>query len=167
MYCEFHDNFGYTYVSRNAGVEINIDDLLTSNKHIKVRHVLRNGTQIETVLKNIELYKDRSIRNLLIQIVRHYYYVYFHSLFLYLWLIIFSMILNKFYFYGNKPNFYLMQFVIFCNWNLNAWLLSTDRSNICFLVQHMLALHQHIVFMHEMRVRWTWQQIVDRSPPSP
>lgn len=71
------------------------------------------------------------------------------------------MILNIFYFYGNKPNFYLMQFVIFSNWNLNAWLLSTDRSIICFLVHHMLALHQYIVFMHEMRVRWTWQQIVD------
>lgn len=61
MYCEFHDNFGYTYVSRNAGVEINIDDLLTSKEHIKVRHVLRNGTQIETVLENIELYKDLSL----------------------------------------------------------------------------------------------------------
>lgn len=57
MYCEFHDKFGYTFVSRYADVEINIDDLLTSNKHIKVRHVLRNGTEIETVLENIKLYK--------------------------------------------------------------------------------------------------------------
>lgn len=57
MYCEFHDKFGYTFVSRYADVEINIDELLTSNEHIKVRHVLRNGTEIETVLKNIEFYK--------------------------------------------------------------------------------------------------------------
>lgn len=63
MYCEFHDKFGYTYVSRSrhADVEIKIDDLLTSNKHVKVRHVLPNGNQIESVLENIELYKNLSL----------------------------------------------------------------------------------------------------------
>lgn len=61
VYCEFHDRFGYTYVSRYAGVRINIDDLLTSKEHVKVRHVLQNGTQIETVLENIELYKNLSL----------------------------------------------------------------------------------------------------------
>lgn len=63
MYCEFHDKFGYTYVSRSrhADVEIKINDLLTSNKHVKVRHVLPNGTQIESVLENIKLYKNISL----------------------------------------------------------------------------------------------------------
>ncbi|XP_062578230.1 uncharacterized protein LOC134240145 [Saccostrea cucullata] len=61
VFCEFHDTFGYTYISRNTTVEINIDDLLSTKKHVKIRKVQDDGSQIETVLRNIEQYKNLSL----------------------------------------------------------------------------------------------------------
>lgn len=61
VYCEFHNNFGYTYVSKNTGVEVNINDLFTTKAHVKVRHVKANGVQAETIMENISNYPKQPV----------------------------------------------------------------------------------------------------------
>lgn len=36
VYCEFYDKFGYIYIFRYVGVEVNIDDFLIFKKYVKV-----------------------------------------------------------------------------------------------------------------------------------
>ncbi|KAK3108765.1 hypothetical protein FSP39_015175 [Pinctada imbricata] len=58
VYCEFHKDYGYTYVSRTAGrVEININDLYTTKEHVKVRIQKFDLNQAEVILENLSRYK--------------------------------------------------------------------------------------------------------------
>lgn len=61
VYCEFHSKFGYTYISKNSLLKIDMNDLFTTTEHVKIRHVKADGVQTETVLENIERYKNISL----------------------------------------------------------------------------------------------------------
>ncbi|KAK3086303.1 hypothetical protein FSP39_016575, partial [Pinctada imbricata] len=59
VYCEFYNNYGYTYVSRTTNVEINIDDLYTTRDHVKIRIQRNDRTQAETTVENLARYKTQ------------------------------------------------------------------------------------------------------------
>lgn len=61
VYCEFHFKYGYTYVSKNTSVEVNINDLFTTKAHVKVRHMKANGAQAEAVMENIKNYPTQPL----------------------------------------------------------------------------------------------------------
>ena len=57
MYCEFHDKYGYAYVSRLANVEINVNDLYTTTGQAKIRIQKHTFVQSETIVKNLSRYR--------------------------------------------------------------------------------------------------------------
>ncbi|KAK3085536.1 hypothetical protein FSP39_004850, partial [Pinctada imbricata] len=59
VYCEFHNNYGYTFISKKANVEININDLYTTREHVKIRIEKNDRTQAETIVENLARYKTQ------------------------------------------------------------------------------------------------------------
>ncbi|KAJ8319588.1 hypothetical protein KUTeg_002861 [Tegillarca granosa] len=62
VYCDFHKEYGYTFISNITTVPINIEDLAESNEHVIVRILLSNGQQKEVKFEQITRYQ--SYRNL-------------------------------------------------------------------------------------------------------
>ncbi|XP_062585831.1 uncharacterized protein LOC134247494, partial [Saccostrea cucullata] len=57
--CEFHQTFGYTFVS-NTNMAINVDDLFEIRSQVLVRH-LQQGQQYDSNLQQISYYKNKPL----------------------------------------------------------------------------------------------------------
>jgi hypothetical protein len=56
VWCEFHQNYGYAFVSNLSHVDINIDDLYTNRSHIILRHITSSGVQKEIKVEQLSQY---------------------------------------------------------------------------------------------------------------
>ncbi|CAC5385780.1 unnamed protein product [Mytilus coruscus] len=57
VWCEFHQNYGYAFVSNLSHVDINIDDLYTDRSRAILRHITTSGVQKEIEVAQINQYQ--------------------------------------------------------------------------------------------------------------
>jgi len=61
VWCEFHQNYGYAFVSNLSRVDINIDDLYTDTSHVILRHITSSGDQKEIEVKQLSRYRSQPL----------------------------------------------------------------------------------------------------------
>jgi len=61
VWCEFHQNYGYAFVSNLSHVDINIDDLYTNRSHVILRHITSSGVQKEIKVEQLSQYHTQPL----------------------------------------------------------------------------------------------------------
>ena len=61
VYCEFHQGYGYTFISPATTVPVDIDDLHTGSDHVLVRDLRTDNKQYEAKLEEISRYNKKPL----------------------------------------------------------------------------------------------------------
>ena len=58
VYCVFYSGYGYTYISPDVNVDVDIDNLYTDPKHVLIRDLRTDGTQYEAKIEQITSFEQ-------------------------------------------------------------------------------------------------------------